>query len=58
VHGTDLPNQLKALDERTGKTLSTTAAPCNATLPVGAIGIAQHRLFVPSGCGLLTSLPR
>ena len=51
---TSLPTIMVALDERTGKVRSTTPAPCYSGIDNGTIGIAQHRIFIPSGCGLHT----
>lgn len=58
------PPRLIALDEVSGATrarISETCrlsghAPTNSHLANGTIGIAQHRLFVPSACGLQTYL--
>ena len=46
---------LMTLEETTGKTASLLPTPClDEVGDRGSIGIAQHRIFLPTGCGLVT----
>jgi hypothetical protein len=50
------PGQLLALDEITGRVRSGTEIVCKVALD-GNLAIAQHRVFVPTGCGVQTYVP-
>ena len=52
------PTALYALRETTGRTVSVLPTPCLKTGGGGAIGIARHRIFAPTGCGLVTYVGR
>jgi outer membrane protein assembly factor BamB len=62
IYNTAIPSVLYAFDETTGAVKSATTLPC-LVMPdqedeswgqASGLGMAQHRLFVPTECGLLT----
>jgi hypothetical protein len=53
---TGTPGQLLALDEITGRVRSGTEIVCPPPFG-GNLAIAQHRVFVPTGCGVQTYVP-
>lgn len=50
------PTEVLALDERTGAVMSATTDACTAGGGDGNLVVAQHRLFVSTGCGVQTYL--
>jgi len=53
---TGTPGQLMALDEITGRIRSGTTVGCPPAFG-GNLAIAQHRIFVPTACGVQTYVP-
>lgn len=53
-YDTGTPGHIFGLDEATGALLSTTIQPCAVAFESNGIIIAQHRMFAPSNCGILT----
>ncbi|MGY4856383.1 outer membrane protein assembly factor BamB family protein [Cryobacterium sp. AP23] len=53
-YNTGTPGHIFGVNEATGAVLSTTIEPCPVSFDATGIIIAQHRLFAPSSCGILT----